>query len=54
VLGAAHRVDVHAGTVGGIPHFELRVQVQGYVAKRATLEPSKRLPSPAAADRDYL
>ena len=38
-LGAAHRVDDHAGRVRRVPDFELQLDVERHVAERASLQP---------------
>src|SRR4051812_48721159 len=38
-LGAADRIDDHAGRVGRVPHFELQLDIERYIAEGRALEP---------------
>ena len=52
-LGAAHRVDDHAGRVGRVPHLELQLDVERHVAEVAALEADVR-PLPVVEPRHVI
>src|SRR3546814_9656559 len=52
-LGAADRVDDHAGGVGGVVHLELELDVERHVAEVAALEADQR-PLAVVEPRDVV